>query len=44
MDTASLNDSQIINQRHSEHKDAYRNVPCIPNAIKGGMGRDFSLH
>lgn len=43
MDTASLNDSQIINQRHREHKDAYRNVTCIRNAIKG-MGRDFSLH
>jgi hypothetical protein len=40
MDTASLNDSQIINQCQREHKDAYSNVACIPNAIKG-MGCDF---
>jgi len=34
MDTASLNDSQIINQCQREHKDAYRNVPCIRNGTR----------
>jgi hypothetical protein len=40
MDTASLNYSEIINQCQRKHKDAYSNVPCIPNDIKG-KGCDF---
>jgi hypothetical protein len=40
MDTSSLNDSQIINQRQREHKDAHSDVSCTHNAIQE-MGRDF---